>query len=409
MHGFALSRAGTSRTALPLAFLAVTAAGPLHAQSGVDEGRIRSSEIAVSRQEASLKLELDDGRAVDLAIRDGEVLLDGEAVANAPRGGPLDRSWRALLNEAIESPTDRLPALLTGWDAPDMADGDRLESLLRETLAGVEVTAAAAVADADADQSTSDSVTRLLERISELESHIDELEETRTATPEVIVSRADDDGPNFLGAFRHIANGIAGVLSILVAYGVIFGIGFATIFFGGRRYIEGVADTARHATTRSLLVGLAASFLVVPAFILGIIALTISIVGIPALFLWIPLFPVAAAGALLLGYLAVAHAAGESLAERRFYATDWFQRGNSYYFLLTGLGLLLALFVASQVISMAGPWIGFLSGTLVALGVVITWAALSIGLGAVLISRAGTRPVHNTAAEPEMFAEQTSV
>jgi hypothetical protein len=409
MDGFTRSRAGTIRTALPLAFIAVTAAGPLHAQSGVDEGRIRSSEIAVSRQEASLKLELDDGRAVDLAIRDGEVLLDGEAVANAPSGGPLDRSWRALLNEAIESPTDRLPALLTGWDAPDMADGDRLESLLRETLAGVEVTAAAAVADADADQSTSDSVTRLLDRISELESHIEELEETRRVAPEVIVNRADDDGPSFLGVFRHIANGIAGVLSILVAYGVIFGIGFATIFFGGRRYIEGVADTARHATTRSLLVGLAASFLVVPAFILGIIALTISIVGIPALFLWIPLFPVAAAGALLLGYLAVAHAAGESLAERRFYATDWFQRGNSYYFLLTGLGLLLALFVASQVISMAGPWIGFLSGTLVALGVVITWAALSIGLGAVLISRAGTRPVHVASAEPEMFAEQTSV
>jgi hypothetical protein len=250
-------------------------------------------------------------------------------------------------------------------------------------------------------------VGRLLDRISELESLVDDLEDDqRVIAPPARVDRG------WTRPFRHIAGGIAGTLSILVAYAVLFGIGFVTIFFGGRRFIEGVADTARHATTRSLLVGLAASFLLIPAFILGMIALAISIVGIPALFLWIPLFPVAAGGALLLGYLAVAHAAGESLAERRFYATDWFQRGNSYYFLMTGLGLLVALFIAGQIVSMAGPWLGFLSGTLTALGVVVTWAALSIGLGAVLLSRAGTRPVRPTggvAAEPEIYAEPTDV
>ena len=41
------------------------------------------------------------------------------------------------------------------------------------------------------------------------------------------------------------------------------------------------------------LIGLAGSFLVIPAFVLGIIALTISIVGIPALLAWVPLFPIA--------------------------------------------------------------------------------------------------------------------
>jgi hypothetical protein len=191
---------------------------------------------------------------------------------------------------------------------------------------------------------------------------------------------------------------------------VIFAIAFATIFFGGRRYIEGVADTARAATTRSLLVGLAASFLVIPAFVLGIIALAISIVGIPALLVWIPLFPVAAGLAVLLGYIGVAHATGESLAERRFYMADWFQRGNSYYFLVSGLGLLLAPFIATNVVRMAGPWLGFLSGILMAIGVVATWGALSVGLGAVLLSRGGTRPIRgsggSTPPEPEIYAEQ---
>jgi hypothetical protein len=77
---------------------------------------------------------------------------------------------------------------------------------------------------------------------------------------------------------------------------------------------------------------------------------------------------------------------------------------------MTGLTLLVGLFVASQVVSMAGPLLGFLSGLLIALGVVVTMAALSIGLGAVLISRAGTRPVRlNGTAEPEIFAEASHV
>ena len=89
---------------------------------------------------------------------------------------------------------------------------------------------------------------------------------------------------------------------------------------------------------------------------------------------------------------------------------DWFQRGNSYYFLMTGLGLLMALFIAAQVVSMAGPWLGFFRGALTALGVVVTWAAVSIGFGAVLLSRGGTRPVRMAASpEPEIYAEETHV
>jgi hypothetical protein len=141
-----------------------------------------------------------------------------------------------------------------------------------------------------------------------------------------------------------------------------------------------------------MLVGLAAGFLVIPAFILGIIALVISIVGIPGLLVWVPGYPVAVALALMLGYLGVAHAAGEALAERRFYMSDWFERGNSYYFLLSGLGLLLAAFLASQVVHMAGPWLGFIKGILAFFGFAVTFAALCTGLGAVLLSRGGHSP-----------------
>ncbi|MFS8637919.1 MAG: hypothetical protein FWJ74_07520, partial [Gemmatimonadota bacterium] len=164
-----------------------------------------------------------------------------------------------------------------------------------------------------------------------------------------------------------------------------------------------VADTARHATLQSALVGLAGTFLILPAFILGAIALTISIVGIPLLIAWLPLFPVAVVVALLFGYLAVAHAAGEALAERRFYGGDLFKRANSYYYLLTGVGLLLALYIAANLVEMAGPWLGFISGLLMFLAVVLTWAAFTIGFGAVLLSRGGTRPkVTRPPEEPDI-------
>jgi hypothetical protein len=150
-------------------------------------------------------------------------------------------------------------------------------------------------------------------------------------------------------------------------------------------------------------------FLVVPTYVLGMIALAISIVGIPALLLWIPLFPIAVVLAGVLGYIGVAHAAGESLAERRFSGTDWFRRGNSYYFLMSGLGLLMSAFLAATIVSITG--IDFFSAMLAGIGGVITWAAVCIGLGAVLLSRGGSRPLGDSATEssqPGIYAEETN-
>jgi hypothetical protein len=374
--------------------------------------RIVSSEIQISRDEATLSLELENGSEAEFAIRDGHAWYDDDDLGAAARGGDLDQSWRELLAKAMDATSDDLPGLLASWNpAGHPALDQRLEALLDGMadvpLANIADAVAQAQASAElADRLSGDSVDRLVNRISELQRRVERLQSEDIP---IRVSARSRGGWFSNGPLRHLFRGLSGVVSIAILFGVIFAIAFATIFFGGRRFIEGVADTARAATTRSLLVGVAASFLVIPAFVLGIIALAISIVGIPALIVWVPLFPVAVGLAILLGYIAVAHAAGESLAERRFYTADWFQRGNSYYFLLSGLGLMLAPFIALNVVRMAGPWLGFLSGILLAVGVVMTWAALSIGLGAVLLSRAGTRPVKGTApvAEPEIYAETT--
>jgi MFS family permease len=386
------------RLALIAGLLALGGAAPLAAQ---DFSRVLSHEVLLSSRESVLKLELDGERALEIALRDDGVFIDGTRVGDAQRGGELDRHWRDLMTRAMDASAVELPQLLSGWQAPgDM--GARIQSALMASLQPTLVAPTAPVAPAAPVAPSSDSLNRLVERINELERELE-------SQPSPVVVRHREERAR--GPVHYITEGMAGIFSILVLFAVLFAIAFGVIAFGGRKYIEGVADTARHATGRSFLVGIAAAFLVVPAFILGCIALIISIVGIPGLLVWLPGFPVAVVLGILLGYLAVAHAAGEAFAERRYYVTDWFQRGNSYYFLLSGLGLMLAFFLASRVIHMAGPWLGAISGILVFLGGVTTFVALSVGFGAVLISRAGTRPVRGSGRveEQDLFTEEAGV
>lgn len=397
----------TSRRAARLVLAALLASGVVaadgHAQAQPRAGEtgVVSSQISISRNEAALVLELAGGDSLAVQLREGQVRLNGREIGTYSRGDALDRAWRELLNRVIEVGDDELKRALVEWEAPAGNEaGAQLDRVLEEVIGRGAVEAAALPAG-----KPGDTVSILEARIAELQQTIEELQRQaepdfdrihelrreieREVAREMARNRRARSAPGFL---HHVGSGFSKLFSLVVTYAVLVALGFAAVFFG-RRYLEGVADTARHATLRSGLVGLATLFLLVPAFILGALALAISVVGIPALVLWVPLFPAAAGAALVFGYLGVAHAAGESLAERRFEGGEWFKRANSYYYVLTGVGLLLALFAASFVFEMAGPWLGFIRGILLFLAVVLTVAVAAIGLGAVMVSRAGTRPV----------------
>ncbi len=370
--------------------------------------RVLSSEIAISRDRAEIQHELANGRKIIAATPvwqqgrfERNITDSGDQILTlgVSRGSAVDRAWRELLNRAIEASPDELATLLRDWEAPREFEGPAFDNALAEALseaAGVAV-APAAPAAPGAPGVIDDSVIKLETRIQQLQEQLHEQESVRNR------------GPDWFSPFRRIWQGVSGIFSLLIFYLVLFGIGLVTILFGGRRYIEGVADTARIGVGRSFLVGLAGTFLLIPVFVLGCIALAISIVGIPALLVWIPLFPLGAVAAVLLGFLGVAHAAGEAWAERNYYGSDWFRRGNSYYFMMTGLLLLGSLFFASRVLYIAGPWLDFFTHMLVFFGVVLTWAAATVGFGAVLISRAGSRPANPAAEQSTLFTEDANV
>lgn len=388
----------------------IASALPSHgaAQSRPTLARVLSSEIGISRERAEIQIEFEDGRKLTAAMVDGSAPLrvqgtgtgDQSLVLGVARGGEVDRSWRRLLHRAMDLSPEEIGEFLYGWSAPDAAAAP-FESAFHAALR-------AGAGPGPTGQGIPPAV--IDDSVVKLERKIQELEERLRHEQRVERSVHERRGPFWFGPFRRLWTALTQLFGVVLTFAVIFGISFVAILFGARKYIEGVADTVRAGAGRAFLVGLAGAFLVVPVFVLGCIALAISIVGIPALLLWVPVFPLAFGLAIVLGYLAVAHAAGESWAERNVYGSEWFRRGNSYYFIATGLTLLGGLFAAVAILHIVRPWFGWLQAILLVFGIITTIAACITGFGAVLISRGGSRPVTPAGVEQSsLFTEDSNV
>lgn len=204
----------------------------------------------------------------------------------------------------------------------------------------------------------------------------------------------DRRSPNFImGLMGNVTNAIAGLLENLVTFLILAILGGLAVHFQPER-LDVVATTARRAPMRSAVVGLAGGFFIVPIWIVGIIALAITIIGIPVLLAWVPLFPIAAGLAILLGYLAVARNVGEWVAEQEYRGLEWIRGSNAFYTMIAGVGALILPAVAASAARILG--FGLFTGLLGFVGSVVTLVAASVGLGAVLLTRGGKiRPMES--------------
>jgi hypothetical protein len=199
----------------------------------------------------------------------------------------------------------------------------------------------------------------------------------------------DDEGLSLFAPFRPILRGVGGVIENLVAVFVLALVGAGVIAFGGDK-LDVIAEAVRRAPARAAAVGIAGTVLLIPIWVIGFVALLVSIVGIPLAIAWLPVFPLAACAAAVVGYLAVARNTGEWLADSGYPWTHWIRKSNSLMTMIGGLLALVALFVLANVVSMA-PLPGFVDGLLVAAGVIVTVVATEIGFGAVILTRGGRR------------------
>jgi hypothetical protein len=195
---------------------------------------------------------------------------------------------------------------------------------------------------------------------------------------------------SFFSPVRYFVGGVTGLLSSLLAVCVLIALGAGVRHFTGSK-LEIVADTARKSPARAAAVGLAGVFLSLPVWILGTAALAISIIGIPLALVWIFVFPIAAALALLLGYYAVARNVGGWVARQRYPYFGWARASNSLTLIAAGVIALSAAFIASATLQVGGPWLAPLRAVVTVAGVLVTILAFLVGFGAVLITRAGRR------------------
>ena len=99
---------------------------------GAQERAVVYKEIDVASDGTTLlRLEFESGAPLEIALRDGAVLIDDEPVGSFERGDPLEVAWRSLLGEAIVLENGPLSERLLQWFPPDDLEGDRMDVAMR--------------------------------------------------------------------------------------------------------------------------------------------------------------------------------------------------------------------------------------------------------------------------------------
>ena len=162
---------------------------------------------------------------------------------------------------------------------------------------------------------------------------------------------------------------------------VILGIG---VMVFAEPNLDGVVLALERGVGRAFWIGLAGELLALPALLVLVVALAITIVGALLIPFAIVAYVVAAAGLVTLGFLAVSRLAGTAAVSDSGAVSP---RGVHLRALFVGLAILFGLWLVAAALT----WSPILGGVLRAIAIAITWVAATVGLGATLISRAGTQ------------------
>ncbi len=424
---------------LPAALLAATAWTAHDATA--QQRDVVSTQIEVSSREASLRLEFADGGRLALGFADGVVLLDGEALGTYRPGGDAERAWRGLLADAMSLSDGTLAGELEQWSPGAELDGDALELLqrvdaaLESGLAGHAQSPGSAQGDAPdqaapapaapdqaataprtPDQAATAPSTRPAappapaspDDLARMRDEIrDEVRaELRREFERVASERESSRGYSAPRALRAAGDVLGTVFTYLVAGAL----ALLLLRFAGPR-LDAVAREIGRRPGRAAVVGFAGGFLLLPTFVIGAVVLAVSLLGIPLLLAWLPLFPLAVGVAAFAGYVGVSRHVGRWVLDQDWPWLDRVDRHRDAHVVLTGLAALMLPFAAGGALG-ALPLIGWVGGLIELLGTIVGVAALCVGFGAVVVTRGGrhsTRWPGSVDDELETAAEWSSM
>ena len=184
-------------------------------------------------------------------------------------------------------------------------------------------------------------------------------------------------------AFETVFRRLAGVVGVFLTMGAL---GFGLVMFG-RPNLEVVSDTVSHSFGRAFATGLLGQLLLLPTFGMLVVGLILSVVGIVLLPFAVVVYALLVIVAAVGGYLAVAHAMGETYTRRRMALGAMIGSPNSYRYVVVGLGALAAFWMAWSVFG----WVPVAGDIIRGAAILVTWLLGTAGFGAALLSRAGIR------------------
>lgn len=165
-------------------------------------------------------------------------------------------------------------------------------------------------------------------------------------------------------------------------FAILLVIGIGILLFAEKN-LDAVVGTLENNFARSFWVGVLAQLATIPGLLLLLLALAITIIGVLLIPFAVVALVVALAGLCTLGFIAVARFTG-----RAFYRNAQPSRAVNLKSLFVGLVIYLGFwFVSAAFVS--SPVIG---SVLRAVAFAGSWVALTFGLGATILTRAGTRP-----------------
>lgn len=213
---------------------------------------------------------------------------------------------------------------------------------------------------------------------AEIGGEVRELRTTSLLAPAVLPAE-----PAAASALETVFRRGAGVVGVFLT---LFALGFGLVMFG-RPNLEIVSDTVSHSFGRSFLAGLLGQILLLPTFGMLVVGLVLSVAGILLLPFAVAIYALLVVIGVVGGYLAVAHAIGETYVRRRMALGVLIGSPNSYRYLLIGLGAFAAFWLAWAVFG----WVPVAGNLIRAAAFLVTWLLGTAGFGAALLSRAGLR------------------
>ena len=192
---------------------------------------------------------------------------------------------------------------------------------------------------------------------------------------------------------------VAAVKVVAGSFGVLLIVAIGVLLFAAPNLTE-VVETVERRFAHAFWVGLAAQLLLLPGLVVLCIALALTLIGVLLIPFAVVAYAIAVAGLLTLGFLAVAQLIGSAVWRGR----DATERSWLFGTLVAGVAIFFCLWLTASLL----VWAPLAATVIRAAAVAASWAAITLGLGAAILSRAGThRRVASGSRPVELAAWQT--